>query len=211
MNNDDFSFYFVPFCNYFRVFWSACFFVEIPTVDVQVVTSNASEIFKYSKWWDSLWTNQCDCHSLPARCSNERVLSCLPYSSSFKDFIAGLVNSCQSMLFLEQCNGMGDCKQRPTCYLLTSLRDHSVNYIGTTTQKLSDRLAYHNTVKSHLEGKHPKKGPWICTAIATGFGDDVQVMRKFYRLWTKEKEVASCGLSFDAIAKIGAIIQCNTH
>ena len=105
----------------------------------------------------------------------------------------------------------GDCKQRPTCYLLTSLRDHSVNYIGTTTQKLSDRLAYHNTVKSHLEGKHPQKGPWICTAIATGFGDDMQVMRKFHRLWTKEKEVASCGLSFDAIAKIGAIIQCNTH
>ena len=60
----------------------------------------------------------------------------------------------------------GDYQPKLTCYLLTSLRGHSINYIGTTTQKLSDRLAHHNTGTSHLEGSYPQKGPWICTAIA---------------------------------------------
>ena len=55
--------------------------------------------------------------------------------------------------------------------------------------------------------------PWICTAIAIGFGNDVEVMKKFHRLWTKAKEVAVTTarqgrrLSFDVIAKIGAIIS----
>ena len=106
----------------------------------------------------------------------------------------------------------GDYQPKLTCYLLTSLRDHSINYIGTTTQKLSDRLAYHNTGTSHLEGCYPQKGPWICTAIAVGFGNDVDVMKKFHRLWKKEKELAATArqghrLSFDLIAKIGRIIS----
>ena len=32
---------------------------------------------------------------------------------------------------------------------------------------------------------------WICTATATWFGNDVDVMKKFQRLWTKEKEFAA--------------------
>ena len=106
----------------------------------------------------------------------------------------------------------GDYEPRLTCYLLTSLRDHSINYIGTTTQRLNDRLSYHNTGSSHLGGKYPqKKGPWICTAIATGFGNDVQVMPKFQRAWSKEKEQAVASLRhrvhFDMITRIGKILK----
>ena len=104
-----------------------------------------------------------------------------------------------------------DSQPKLTCYLLTSLRDHSINYIGTTTQKLCDRLAYHNTGRSHLQNKYPNKGPWICTSSATGFGNDVKIMNKFQKLWSKEMEQAMTSLrqniSFDIITRIGKIIS----
>ena len=75
-----------------------------------------------------------------------------------------------------------DYQPKLAYYLLTTLRDHWINYIGTTsTQKLSDRLTHHNTGKnSHIEGSYPQKWPWICTATATGFGNDIKIRKKFH-------------------------------
>ena len=134
------------------------------------------------------------------KCTKNGILG-LHYSTAFPPAQMAVLNG-QLWLMLSQWQ---------TCYLLTSLRDHSINYIGTTTQKMSDRLAYHNTGTSHLEGKYPQKGPWICTAIATGFGNDVQVMQKFQSAWTKEKEQAVTSLRhrvhFDMITCIGRILK----
>ena len=109
----------------------------------------------------------------------------------------------------------GDRRPELTCYLLTSLRDHSINYIGTTTKKLSDQLAHHNTGKSHLERKHPNQGPWICTVMVTGFGSDSRLMNKFCKLWSKEKELGTKNLrqkmSFHVLAEIGRVISEFSH
>ena len=108
-----------------------------------------------------------------------------------------------------------DRRPKLTCYLLTSLCDHSINYIGTTTQKLSNQLAHHNTRKSHLERKHPNQAPWICTVMVTGFGSDSRVMNKFCKLWSKEKELSTKNLrqkmSFHVLAEIGKVISKFSH
>jgi predicted GIY-YIG superfamily endonuclease len=69
------------------------------------------------------------------------------------------------------------------CYLLVSLKNHRITYIGQTRRALARRLSEHNSGSGALSTREHTLRPWALLAFVTGFDADVDSLKLFETMW----------------------------